>query len=42
MCLGNEPCILVNVPTHVYDPEDEYKLDPFDPSIPYQWPVKSR
>lgn len=42
MCLGDEPCILVNVPTHVYDPSDEYKLDPFDPSIPYHWPVKSR
>ena len=42
MCLSAVPCIMVNVPTHVYDPADEYKVDPFDPSIPYEWEVKSR
>ena len=40
-CLGSEPCIMVNVPTHVYDPSDEYKHDPFDPAVPFDWRGRS-
>ena len=30
MCLGDVPAILLNVQSHIYDPSDEYKIDPFD------------
>lgn len=30
MCLGKKPSILLNVQSHVYDPGDEFKIDPFD------------
>jgi dTDP-4-dehydrorhamnose 3,5-epimerase len=44
MCLGNEPCILLNVQSHVYDIADEFKVDPFDERYGGRdlWTVKSR
>jgi dTDP-4-dehydrorhamnose 3,5-epimerase len=40
--VGNEPAIIINFPTHLYNYEkpDEYRLPPNDPSIPYKWDVK--
>ena len=44
MCLGNESAILLNVQSHVYDPADEFKIDPFDERFPGReiWTVKSK
>ena len=44
MCLGNEPCIVLNVQSHLYDPADEFKIDPFDERYGGRdlWTVKSR
>lgn len=41
--VGNEPTTIVNFPTHLYNYEkpDEYRLPYDDPSIPYEWEVKS-
>ncbi len=43
-CLGDRPCIVLNVQSHVYDPADEFKLDPFDPRYGGRelWTVQSR
>lgn len=37
--LSAPEAIVINVPTEPYDHEqpDEYRLDPHDPAIPYQW-----
>ena len=39
---GPEPCYLINFPTEVFDREDpdEYRVDPFDNNIPYNWELK--
>ena len=44
MCLGDVPCILLNVQSHLYDPADEFKIDPFDKRYGGQnlWTVKSQ
>jgi dTDP-4-dehydrorhamnose 3,5-epimerase len=44
MCLGAVPCTLLNVQSHVYDPRDELKVDPFDERYGGRelWTVKSR
>jgi dTDP-4-dehydrorhamnose 3,5-epimerase len=44
MALGSEPSYLLNIPTEPYNPEnpDELRKDPFDPTIPYEWHVRSR
>ena len=44
MCLGNEPCIVLNVQSHLYDPADEFKIEPFDERYGGRelWTVKSR
>lgn len=37
--IGTETALIVNVPTHTYkygDP-DEYRVDPHDGSVPYDW-----
>lgn len=37
--VGTAPAYLINCPTEVYnyDNPDEYRIDPYDPSIPYNW-----
>ncbi len=39
MCVSSEETIVVNVPTEVYDREDpdEFRLDPHQNDIPYDW-----
>jgi len=40
--LGNEMAIVANCATIPHDPEEIERIDSFDPSIPYNWEVKSR
>ena len=42
MCISQEEAIIVNIPTEVYDYEhpDEYRLDPHNNDIPYEWKRK--
>lgn len=39
MCVSREEAIVVNVPTEVYNPEDpdEFRLNPHENDIPYDW-----
>ncbi|MFC2058014.1 dTDP-4-dehydrorhamnose 3,5-epimerase family protein [Chloroflexota bacterium] len=39
---GAEPAYLVNCPTELYDYQnpDEFRIDPFDNDIPYDWSLK--
>ncbi len=39
---GTEPAYLINCPSEPYDHEnpDEFRLDPFDKDIPYDWSLK--
>lgn len=39
MCVSPEEAIVVNAPTEVYDREnpDEFRLDPHENDIPYDW-----
>ena len=41
-CIGREEALVVNVPTEVYcyDEPDEYRIDPYDNDIPYDWSLK--
>jgi len=41
-CIGREEAIVINVPTAFYDHEhpDEYRVDPYDNQIPYEWALK--
>ena len=38
-CMGNEEAIIVNCPTEPYNYKepDEFRIDPFDNDIPYDW-----
>ncbi len=38
-CISEHEALVVNIPTEVYDyrKPDEYRLDPDDPKIPYDW-----
>lgn len=40
--ISEREAIVINVPTEVYnyDKPDEYRMDPNDPSIPYDWSRK--
>lgn len=38
--IGNEMAIVANCASIPHDPEEIDRLDPFDPSIPYDWGVK--
>lgn len=40
--VGQEEAIIVNIPTEPYNYKkpDEYRLDPYDNSIPYDWKLK--
>ena len=44
MCVSTEEAIVINVPTELYnyDHPDEYRLDPYDGGIPYDWKRKDR
>ncbi len=41
-CISEESCIVINAPTEVYDPAspDEFRVDPHDNDIPYDWARK--
>ena len=41
-CISEEDAIAINVPTekYNYDKPDEYRIDPFDNDIPYDWAIK--
>ncbi len=41
-CVGEEPCYIVNCPTEHYNKKepDEFRVDPFDNDIPYEWTAK--
>ena len=34
---GTKPAIVANCATEPHDPTEMRRLDPFDPSIPYDW-----
>ena len=38
--IGTEMAIVANCASIPYDPEEIDRLDPFDPSIPYNWEIK--
>lgn len=38
--LGTETAIVANCATHPHDPQEILRLDPFDPSIGYDWGLK--
>ncbi len=35
--LGHENSIVANCSTHAHDPQEIQRIDPHDPSIPYEW-----
>jgi len=41
-CIGQEEAIVINVPTQPYNREDpdEYRMDPYENKIPYDWRLK--
>ena len=43
-CVSTEEAIIINYPTEVYhySEPDEYRMDPHDPEIPYDWKRKDR
>jgi dTDP-4-dehydrorhamnose 3,5-epimerase and related enzymes len=40
--IGSELALVANCATHPHDPDEISRLDPFDPSIPYDWSLRSR
>lgn len=40
--IGQETALVANCATIPHDPEEIERLDPFDPSIPYDWGIKHR
>ncbi len=42
--IGQEEAMMLNLPTepYKYDAPDEYRIDPHDPEIPYDWTLKDR
>ena len=40
--IGAETAIVANCASIPHDPEEIDRLDPFDPSIPYNWEIKHR
>lgn len=40
--IGTEMAIVANCASIPHDPEEIERLDPFDPSIPYDWEIKYR
>jgi dTDP-4-dehydrorhamnose 3,5-epimerase len=43
-CIGENEVIVLNIPTEIYDYKepDEYRVDPHDNDIPYDWARKDR
>ncbi|MCD6472406.1 dTDP-4-dehydrorhamnose 3,5-epimerase family protein [Candidatus Aerophobetes bacterium] len=43
-CVSEEEAIVINIPTQVYNYKnpDEYRVDPYDNDIPYDWKLKER
>lgn len=41
-CVSEEEAMVINIPDHLYDPQDEYRVDPHDNDIPYDWTRKDR
>jgi dTDP-4-dehydrorhamnose 3,5-epimerase len=41
-CISEEDAIVINVPTeeYNYDDPDEFRVDPFNNDIPYDWAIK--
>ena len=41
-CMGQEEAIVINVPTEPYNHAhpDEYRVDPYQNEIPYDWRLK--
>ncbi len=41
-CVGQEEAVVINIPTHPYNRThpDEYRVDPYDNEIPYDWGLK--
>lgn len=39
---GMRPAIVANCATEPHDPEEMVRIDPFDPTIPYDWALKHR
>jgi dTDP-4-dehydrorhamnose 3,5-epimerase len=40
--LGVRPAILANCATEPHDPAEMERIDPFDPSVPYDWSLRHR
>lgn len=40
--VGTAPALVANCATIPHDPQEIHRLDPFDPSIPYDWALKHR
>lgn len=40
--IGTEMAIVANCASIAHDPDEIARLDPFDPSIPYDWAIKHR
>ncbi len=41
-CIGTKTAILANCTSETHDPDEMERIDPFDPSIPYDWNIKFR
>jgi dTDP-4-dehydrorhamnose 3,5-epimerase len=43
-CIGQEEAIVINVPTRPYNHEhpDEYRVDPYNKSVPYDWKLREK
>ena len=41
-CISEQEAIVINIPTevYVYDEPDEFRVDPYDNDIPYDWSLK--
>lgn len=41
-CIGETEAVVINCPTEVYNYKqpDEFRVDPFDKSIPYDWNIR--
>ena len=41
-CIGREEAIVINIPTKTYNYKnpDEYRVDPYENDIPYDWRLK--
>ncbi|GAH56703.1 unnamed protein product, partial [marine sediment metagenome] len=41
-CIGQEEAIVINIPTKTYNYKnpDEYRVDPYENNIPYDWRLK--